>query len=540
MADGFYLIQAGSRLYRMALDGVATELSLPAGTRIEATRDPLMAVLGRHILIGQSPNRVLWFDSEGDLRPGAIAPPASPPRLASGGAGVLIGKYRVKQTFLVKDRYKRVIYESDFGPASDQSPELTNNSLALSGGAISTDAAVNASRFYRTTTNGSTFFQWYDLDSNVQTGFTDNVSDEGLSALAAPTDLGLMPGSFPPYQVRHLVEWKERLWANSSGGIDKVNYSAARKFYGWPATQEFVVPPEGADLIGVTGFIRRRDELGICRQDKLWKIVGNAPSNFFRILVADGIGCVAPLSIRVIRDVGHFLGGDGVYEWGPEGVRSLSDDPKNPQVKPWFTTDDYFNRARFAYARARYNRRFHLYELLLSAAGSSDLDRWVAYDLTSGIWLGPHRTAAFTPTCAGELLDSNGLTIPVFGASNGTIYRQTPGTYDDDTSAVDFDVRLRHTCNTPDIEKVILEPTVHTRIEAAGTLQVIPSLGTENAAEQAAMSRDLTRDRQRLRRISTQTNPTGRMLTLRFRLNTVGRRVQVRGYEIPYFEEGRR
>lgn len=540
MADAFYLIQVGSKLYRMSLDGVATELTLPTGVKIEATRQPIFAVLGRHILIANSPNRVLWYDAEGDLRPGGIAPPASPPILASGGAGALNGIYRVKQTFLVKDRYKRVIYESDFGPASDASASLTNNSLALSGAAISPDSVVNASRFYRTATGGSVYFQWLDLDSNTQTGFTDNSTDEALSTLAAPTDLGLQPGAFPPHQIRHMTEWKERLWLNTSGQIDVVAYSGSRKFYGWPSSQSFVVPPEGNDLVGVTGFIRRRDELGICREDRIWKIVGNAPSNFNRILVVEGIGCVASRSIEVIRDVGYFLGGDGVYQWGPEGVRCISDDPRNPQVAPWFTTDDYFNRARFPYAQARYNRRYKLYELLLSAAGSTDLDRWIAYDLTSGIWLGPHKTAAFTPTCAGEIVDSNGLTVPVFGGSNGHLYKQDPSTSDDDASAIDFDVRLRHTANTPDLEKVFLEPTVHTRIEAAGTMEIFAALGTENAAFQAAIDRDLTRDRERLRRISTSTNPTGRMLTLRFRLNSLGHRVQVRGYEIPYFEEGRR
>jgi hypothetical protein len=537
MADAFYLIQVGTKLYRMSLAGVATELTLPDGVTIEATREPVFAILGRHILLANSPNRILWYDAEGALRPGAIAPPASPPKLASGGVGALTGAYRVKQTFLVKDRYRRVIYESGFGPPSDVSPTLASNSLAVSGTAISPDTAVNASRFYRTASDGSVYFQWLDIDGNTQTGFTDNITDEGLSTLAAPTDLGLQPGAFPPHQIRHLTEWKERLWLNTTNKIDQVNYSASRKFYGWPASQFFQVPPEGNDLVGVTGFIRRRDELGICREDRIYKIVGNGPTNFNRIQVVDGIGCVAPRSIEVIRDVGYFLGGDGVYQWGPDGVKNVS----ALQVQPWFTTDDYFNRSRFPFAKGRYNRRFNLYELLLSAAGSTALDRWVAYDLTANTWYGPHTTAAFTPTCAAEIVDSNGLSVPVFGASNGILYKQDPAVFNDDASAVDFDVRLRHTCNTPDLEKVFLQPTVHTRIESAGgTLQVIPALGNEAAVAQAAISRNLLLDRERLRRISTDTNPTGRMLTLRFRINTVGRRAQVRGYEIPYFETGRR
>lgn len=113
-------------------------------------------------------------------------------------------------------------------------------------------------------------------------------------------------------------------------------------------------------------------------------------------------------------------------------------------------------------------------------------------------------------------------------------------TISDDGTAIDFDVRLRHTANTPDIEKVFLEASVHVRPEAGGTLLIIPALGTENAAAQASISHGLTLDRRRHRRISTATNPTGRMLTLRFQNAELDQKVQLRGYEIPFFEEGRR
>jgi len=250
----------------------------------------------------------------------------------------------------------------------------------------------------------------------------------------------------------------------------------------------------------------------------------------------DGKGCVAPDSVQVIQDIGYWLGNDGVYQWGPKGVECVSN-----QVTGWFQSDRYFNRGEFPNAVGHYNQKHNLYQLLLSALGSSVLDRWVALEIDTGRWHGPHKTGAFTPTFAGELQDTNGVTIPCMGGSNGFVYLMNQATATDDGTAIDYDVQLRHTGNTPDREKVFLEMSVHTRIESGGTLSITPSLGTEAAAEQAsAIAHDLTKDRERLRRVSISTNPTGRFLKLRFRNNEDTRKVQLRGYEIPYFLTGRR
>jgi hypothetical protein len=133
--------------------------------------------------------------------------------LSAGGAGPLIGAYRVKGTFLIKDDDGRVIAESDYGPVSDASPALVSNALQVTGINRSSNANVNGRRLYRTTSGpGDTYFQWIDVDGNVTTSVIDGVTDEGLATLAAPTDLGT-----PSLRFDLIVAWKDRLWGRPSG-----------------------------------------------------------------------------------------------------------------------------------------------------------------------------------------------------------------------------------------------------------------------------------------------------------------------------------
>lgn len=529
---GYYVVQGGNTLYRISATGTVAALTLPAGTVVSAVLQLRPAILGRLVVLTHSPSQNIALDPLGRLRPLTVGPPATPVALAASGVGLLSGIYRVKQTHLIKDEDGQVVSESDFGPASAASATLALNQLQVTGINRSSSAFVNCRRLYRTASGGSTYFQWIDIEGNSVTSLIDGISDEGLSTLAAPTDLGA-----PPSRLELITSWKDRLWARGSAltDIDTVYYSGSRKPWGWPVANAFSIPPAGKDEVGITGFIARRDELAVGRQDIIHKIIGRTPANFERVQLVDVTGILAPDSVQVIHDTGYWLGGDGVYQWGPKGVECVS-----APVAGWFQSDRYFARSQFPNAIGHFNEKHNLYQLLLSAVGSTVLDRWVALEIDTGRWHGPHKTAAFTPTHAGEIEDTNGLTVPILGSSSGFVFVMNQAAYADDGSAIDFDVKLRHTANTPDIEKVFLEATVHTRPESGGTLDVIPQLGNENAAAQATISRDLLLDRQRVRRLSTATNPTGRMLTLRFRNNELNRGVQLRGYECPFFEEGRR
>lgn len=533
----FYVAHGGSTLYLVGSTGALSVLTLPTGITIDAARRTRFAILGRDIICVNGPTRNLVIRPYGTNVVNAyqltLRPPATAPVLAASGVGLLNGIYRAKVAFGIKDENGRVVSLSPYGPASAESAVLALNQLLVSQVERSNDPGVNFRRIARTTSGpGSAYFDWYDLDGNFSSSFLDGVTDEGLATLTVPTDLGE-----PPVRFSLITGWKDRLWGVAVDDIDTVHFSGSRKAYGWPLVNSFPIPPQGDDTVGVTALIARRDALGIARQGIMHQILGRTPANFERTQLADGKGCVAPDSVQVIHDIGYWLGGDGVYSWGPKGVELVS-----AQVTGWFQTDRYFNRIYFPTAIGHYNEKHNLYQLLLASITSEvgALDRWVGLELDTGRWHGPHKTGAFTLSWASQVQDANGLTIPILGSSSGFLYKMNQPTISDDGTAIDFDVRLRHTANTPDIEKVFLEASVHVRPEAGGTLLIIPALGTENAAAQASISHGLTLDRRRHRRISTATNPTGRMLTLRFQNAELDQKVQLRGYEIPFFEEGRR
>ena len=237
--------------------------------------------------------------------------------------------------------------------------------------------------------------------------------------------------------------------------------------------------------------------------------------------------------VVVIRDVGYFLGEDGVYIAGPNGVENISRDT----VHSWFATDTYFNRSRFPYAFAHWNPKYDTYELHLAGVGDSTETRWVSYDIKRQKWLGPHKTGALTPTSAALMIDSNDLQTPVMGGSDGIIYTMNRAAYTDGTAtAIDFDVYSKfHSADTPDILKQWLQPSIITKVQASGTLTVTPYVGGLDAGAGAAISHDLTKGREKLRRLGP-----GRFARFRLRQATNAVGVAVYGYELESFELGRR
>lgn len=525
----FYLVHGGSKIYIVNVSGTATERTLPGDVTLQA-RPMRAAVLGQETAIVNSPNIDLALSGLGNLRRLNTQAPTSAPVTATNGAGALTGAYFWRIAFLVKDADGHVLSHSPYGPAS-VSLTLASQKARLTNIEKSGDPQVNSRRIARTASGGSTYFEVIDIDDNTTTTYDDDMTDAGINVLPIAT-----LGSGPKMYL--VASWKNRLWGVSDVDIDVVRFTEDGLVYAWPATNQLVAGPKGADIFGVTGFLARRDEFGILKRDIIWKIIGTPGTTSLEVIrVVEGTGCQAPDSCIVVRDVGYFLGEDGFYHWSASGVKNLS----REKVNPWFTTDTYFNRALFPQAFCRYDPKNDLVELHLAAAGSSVIDRWLSYEITTGNWFGPHRTAAFTPTAATLGEDTNDLAVPLVGGSNGHIYKGLQTGASDDGQGIDYDVIIRHHCNTPDIEKYFGELFLLSRIEAAGTMTITPAIGGLNAADQGtAISANMTLGRQRLRRLSSATQPVGRFCKLRFQHATNTHDCAIYGYEIPFHERGRR
>lgn len=521
----FYVVQSGTTLKKMSPSGTVTALTLPTGVDIASAKRLRGAVLNNQVVLVYSPSANLTIDAFNTVRPMELTPPGAAATVSTAAGGTLSGSFKVKQTFFIKDQNGNVLVESDFGPAS---ATVSPSAQWITVVPVKSAQTVSGTRLYRTTTGpGSTYFPWIDIEGNEGSTFRDDLSDAGLQLVAAPTDLGTSP------KFSNIVEWKERLWGVPEEEFDSLWQSALNKAGSWPRSRTILIPPKQNDDRGITGLLRRKDELGVGRADRLFKIVGTSESNFTRQSVSNEVGIWATDSVSVAHDIGYFLGNPfGIYSWGPSGVKNISDE----KVKAWFSTDTYFNRSRFEYAYGCYDPIQHAYICLLSAAGSTDLDRWIQYNIATDTWWGPHKTGAFTPTGCVTFRNSNNVLLPIIFASDGKLYQPQTTKTDGSSTAIDFDVESNWMSGgTPDIFKTWLDPSIVTEIQSAGTLTVTPRIGERNASAGSAISHDMTLGSQRLRRLGN-----GKFAQFRFRENTAGQDVTLYGFEVPFIENGRR
>lgn len=524
----YYIVQGGTTLKSMTTAGALTSLTLPTGITLDSTKRLRGAVLNGVAVLVNSPNENLTVDRFGVVRLLCPAAPATPPVLSAVSGGTLTGTFTAWVTHIVKDAFGNLLAESDFSPTSS-SQAVTTQYLGATVPVSPQTITGLGRRMYRSTTGpGTVKFPWMDLDDNTQTSIQDDVSDTGLQTVAAPTDLGQPP------RFELITKWKDRLWGKSPDAIDTLYQSANGKMYAFPASRTIPIPAANDDTKGITGFLARRDALGVGKATSLHKITGTNENNFTRVTESEGVGVWAADSCVVAHDIGYFLGNPfGIYTWGPGGVTNVS----NAKVKAWFETDTYFNRAVFDQAVGMYDPKAHAYVVFLCSAGSTTLDRWIQYDIATGTWWGPHKTDAITIAAGGTMLrDANDVAIACVFGSDGKIYKPTTTKTDSTATAIDFDVTTNWLSgNTPTVMKTFLEPEIATVVQAGGTLTVTPKVGLTSASAGTAISHDMTKGHERLPRLGD-----GELCQLRFRENTAGQAVSVLGIEIPFFEVGRR
>lgn len=534
------IAQGGSTLYKIALDtGTATTLTLPTGVTLATTLRPRFAILNQWVVMTNSPNKNLAIDPEGTVY--VMTPVAAdhPPYVAAGSGSGLTGTYSYKVSYVVLNSDGQLLMESPLSPASD-AVSIANKNLALTFVPTSSDS-ITARRVYRTLSNGDVYYHVSDIDGNTQASLLENASDASVELLPAATEILVSPpGTLPGVRLKNIVQWKSRLWGVSDDPslVDTVFISETNKVYAWP--NSLVAYPTGQDSQGIVAFAPRRNQLGLLKRDGLWQVSGTSSgtgisiNNLSVVQIGFGkAGCIASDSVVIVNDKVWWLGRDGVYQWDDNGVNSISDDT----VSAWFTTDTYFNRTRFSSVFAKYNEITDQVEFHLAATGSSTEDRWVAYSLTTKSWYGPHKTGLFTPASAASVVDGNGLPITLVGATSGIVYTANSSLYRDGSStAIDMDCYGPfHHGDAPDIEHYWGELSVLSKIESAGTLTVTPYVGRLDASAGTAISHDLTKGRERLRRLGA-----GAMCRLRLQNSTVNQRATLYGYEIPFHELGRR
>ena len=528
----FYAIQAGATLQIMQTDGTLQSLTLPDSHTISSTIRGRFAILGQNLIFVRAGSVNFRVDPiDFTVYPLNLTPPLAPPTLAVGTSTGLTGDYRRRVSFAIKDADGIIQNESPLSPRS-LTVTLANESLGTSNIPVSAQSQVNCRRLYRTVDGGEIYFHELDIDDNVVTAIDNATADAALSLLPSDPALGNPPGTVPGTALSLITEWNNRLWGVSARYDErhKLLYTEDGQVYAW--ANELLIASDGEDDIGLTGLIRRRDELGICKRNRVLKLVGDSNQDFQLIVVAEGVGRVAPDTVVVVRDVGYFLSEDGVYTFGPDGVTPIS----HAKVDGWFTEGATFNRAKFVNAVAGYNPQTDSYDLHLPGAGQNDLNRWVSYDIRSGEWTGPHLTAKMTPVSRALLYDADNIELPTIGGSDLFLYKMNQTGASDQGSAIAIDwLTKRFSASAPDITHFWDQPSIHTKVQPGGTLAIIPAVGGTDAPTGLQFTHDLTLGRERLQRLGV-----GRLLQLNFTHATDGEDVELYGFELPFNEVGRR
>jgi hypothetical protein len=399
---------------------------------------------------------------------------------------------------------------------------------------------ISRRRLYRTTNNGAIMFQWVDLDGNVLTSIQDDLADAGLGITAAPI-LGT-----PPH-LTMVAEFRGRLFGVGDLDIDHLRYTEAGLQYAWPEDNLIPIGAVGADTFGISGLIPRREALGVGRRNMLLQITGSGAEDgsgnidLDTVILSRECGIESQETVKVFRDVAYFLWKDGVYSWGPEGLRCISDGINGlGQVRTWFVTDQFFNRDEYVNAFAHILPDRPVYRLFLCSSGSTTIDRFVDYDINDGTWWGPHQTSLFTPTSAFHRVTADDRTIPLTGGL-ASVYQEQDTRTDGTATAISMNiVSKQFDGNSPDTDKVYGELSLFGEGNGTGEVAVTSRVGDLASNNQQYVDKtqyfSLAKSRQRLGRPGR-----GKHCRITITDATAGRDPVLTGFEIdPVTLVGRR
>jgi hypothetical protein len=520
----FTIIQAGSTLQFVDDTGAISTLSLPTGVTLRTDVPPRFIVHKGFVVLVNTPSTPLTIDYTGTIRPLTPKAPSVAPIVSAGDAGSLSGTYGgIRDTFVIEDVNGHVIAESDYSPPSN-TVTIAGKMLKVTNIETSSEP-ISSRRIYRPTTNGAILFPWLDVDGNVITEVEDDLADAGLSILAAPL-LGNPP------RLTLIAEWRDRLWGVGDIDLDDLYFSRPDAPWSWPSTYFLAVPGSGRDNLGIRSLMPRREALGVARRDVVFQVTGEDIDDFRLVKLSENTGVESNESVVVYRDAVFWLWKDGVYQWDSDGLQNISD----PNVSTWFNSSSYFNQDMFKYAFAVFDPKRYKYRLYLASAGSNVIDRWVEYDINYKTWWGPHKTGAFSPTSAFFLVDGNDKTNAIAGSSSGYIWEEQATPTDGTSTGIDFDVDTRfYDFGVPDYQKYCGQISMIGKVQSAGTITITPKTGYLDASIQAPIFYDMTKGRQRLRRLGT-----GKVAQLNFKHTAAGEPIEIYGFNFPYNILGRR
>lgn len=245
-----------------------------------------------------------------------IAPPASAPTVADGGAGALTGKYKYVYC------YERSTPRLFIGNPSSASAEISVTSKKIKVSVVhSTDPQVDKIIVYRTFnllaqgSDSTQFFKVTEL-TNADQDYLDETSDANLGALCT-TD-----NTVPP-KAKWVVLHKDHVFyvncPDEDCGTSLVMWSKSGMGEAVPsANYQYFDRDDGEPITGAASL---GDYFVVFKRNKIAVIEGNFQDLY---TASDRVGCVAPWAILVMADKIIFLSEEGWKSFDGKNLRSIS------------------------------------------------------------------------------------------------------------------------------------------------------------------------------------------------------------------------
>lgn len=446
ICDGLYVrhTNAGNQTMVMFAGGSAWQLT---GTTTFATIPSAQSVFTAGVRVGAAEYQQHLFIGNGGVIPykyngtdftrHGVYPPTTTSTVSTGAAGALTGDYTYKVTYVNSQSV-----ESDVGPVTATHTAASTQISMVCIPVAPQSFGVSARRVYRTAAGGTTFKLLTTINDNTTTTYLDNVADASLGA-TAPTDNGVPP----KYSV--VVYHRDRLFCNDSANPNFYYYSDLAEPYTFGATNFRRFGDNTDDIVRALAVDGENIVIFGDKSVEILYMPDTDDTNWVRIKTKVDFGCRSPFGIvkysngllfpamQSDKFVGFaHLRGDALepsvtlLTVTAAGSELLSDkiEPDMFDVKEADVGEIsgyiFKNKAHFAVPMdisATENNRIYVFDFSIS-----NLSKKTPYSWTP--WTGLY---------AAQFVEYNGTLYFGDGRQAGQVWKQTEGTYKDDTAAID-------------------------------------------------------------------------------------------------------
>jgi hypothetical protein len=250
-------------------------------------------------------------------------------------------------------------------------------------------------------------------------GYVDYREDEADLGPLWPIEL-VGSGNINPPDGKFVVRHKDRIWVMKDNkayfcriGVELHGFTATAETYMFPSDHVITIE----DSAEITGAISFNDLLFIFTASTIDVIIGDNLNNFGLRRVFEGVGLVAPRTLKKFKSSFSWLGEDDIYQYASNGS-IVSIDNGEGKIKEYIK--DNLDSTQLDSAFAIYNEKEQLFEVHAIHTNGD----WVTilYDSISNEFTIATDIMASSAT---QIRDSNHQSIMYYGLARGFIVNQT-------------------------------------------------------------------------------------------------------------------